>query len=180
MNADEYVDNEFLSAFTGSPTFIPPPVDDEPLGTLNAAPGVTGHVTRAALPTDFDLLAGLRDMFRRYETEPYRPPLRISPTMWFGTQQDVDHDRVDACPETLRDTIRQISEQVFEKVEAAAVEARKAGCDVCVHESDISADGPSDLFRDVSVLTVRVRAHLLWPGQECLAAAPGMTEFDQR
>jgi hypothetical protein len=98
-----------------------------------------------------------------------RPP--AGPWHRFEASRTIDVEDTINAPDPhglVQDTLAALTDEAWGKLKVAADLARRSGCALCVHDGPTSMiEEPFDLERDQYRMRVRVRAHMLWPGQQC-------------
>lgn len=88
----------------------------------------------------------------------------------FEASRTIDVEDTIGAPDPhglAQDALTALADEAWGKLKVAADLAWRSGCVLCVHDGPTSMIDPFDLERDQYRMRVRVRAHMLWPGQEC-------------
>lgn len=112
-----------------------------------------------------DPAADLVKAYRLVRDAPYR--VERPPPHWyrFAVDETVGAER---STEFMEATVLRLANETWGQVKDAAALARRAGCALCVHDGPtVMTDDPLDLAADTVRVRVRIRAHMLWPGEQC-------------
>lgn len=149
-----------------------PPQDAPALG-FRTEPVIGAEAVLDATPpkvTKPDLIADLVKAYKLIRDAPYRRDMGDPSWHRFETTGTVDAEDVTAAPgDHIERTVARLTVGAQEKLMAAAAEVVRAGCTLCVHDGPTATIDPMiDFERDQYVMRVRIRAHALLPGQECV------------
>lgn len=157
-------------------TFFTPVEDAPALGYMPSLREFLPPVPDTTPPTveAADPVADLVKAYRLVRDTPLGVARPIAgPWLKFAASDIVTPD--DNAPEgssaQMQAVVLKLVRQAQDTLDEAAVAATRAGCTLCVHDGPTATidDAPgSDFMRSDTVrLRVRIRAHMLWPGQEC-------------
>lgn len=153
--------------------FLPP--QDAPALGFRTQPLIGAEAVQDVTPptvTKPDLQADLVKAYKLIRDAPYQRRDMGDPR-WhrFEAITAVDADdatRTGSYAQLLEETLLALTTQAREKLEAAVLEAQRAGCTLCVHEGPTAmVSDPPSFDMDSMTVKVRIRAHMLWPGQVC-------------